>query len=75
MCQVLIKYEELFLSYGIRLKFWEHTDADAADDDDAKGITITRLFFFEKTDKLINEDLFTYASYHRWFLVVVFHIH
>ena len=37
----------LFLSSEIRLKF-----CDKADYDDAKDITLPRLYFFEKTGKL-----------------------
>jgi len=43
--QVSCKNVERFLSYEVRLKFLDDDDDDA---DDAKAITITRLFFFEK---------------------------
>ena len=42
MYQVSFEYIEQFLSYGPRLKFL-HDDEDY--DDDAKAMTITRLFF------------------------------
>ena len=53
MYQVSCKNVERFLSYEVRLKFLDDDDdaddADADDaDDNAKAITITRLFFFEK---------------------------
>ena len=46
MYQVSCENVERFLSYEVRLKFLDDADDDAADD--AKVITITRLFFFEK---------------------------
>ena len=48
MYQVSCENVERFLSYEVRLKFLDDDDADADDADDAKAITITRLFFFEK---------------------------
>jgi len=45
--QVSCENVERFLSYEVRLKF--------LDADDAKAITITQLFFFEKTDERIND--------------------
>ena len=51
MYQVSSQYLDWFLSYGPRLKFL-HDDADDKDDDNAKAMTITRLFFLQKTDEL-----------------------
>ena len=54
----ILNANERFLSYGPRLNFL-HDDEDdehAAADDDAKAMTITRLFFLQKTDELINEE-------------------
>ena len=49
MYQVSFEYLERFLSYGPRLKFLHDEDEDDEEDaDDAKAMTIARLFFFEK---------------------------
>ena len=49
--QVSFEYLEWFVSYGPRLKFL-HDDEDDDADNDAKAMTITRLFFSKKTDEL-----------------------
>jgi len=46
MYQVSFENVEQFLSYEVRLKFWDAADADDTDADNA--ITITQLFFFKK---------------------------
>ena len=46
MYRVSFEYVERLLSYEVMLKFWD--DADDAENDDDKGITITRFLFFEK---------------------------
>ncbi len=48
MYQVSFENIERFLSYEVRLKFWDVDAADADATDDAKAITITRLYFVEK---------------------------
>ena len=49
MYQVSFEYLEWFVSYGPRFKFLDDEDDEHAD---AKAMTITRLFFLQKTDEL-----------------------
>jgi len=44
MYQVSFEHVGQLLSYEVRLKFWDADADDNADNDDAKAITITRLF-------------------------------
>ena len=49
MYQVSFEYLERFFSYGPRFKFLhDDEDKDEDYDDDAKAMTIARLYFFEK---------------------------